>query len=51
MVDSWPRIKQQYVKKMLEVQPVNVRVLSGVELGNLKVAKTDEGTGGYALSD
>jgi hypothetical protein len=37
------------VAKMLDIQPVNVRVLEGVELATLVVVRSDEGTEGYSL--
>jgi hypothetical protein len=37
------------VAKMLDIQPVNVRVLEGVDLAGLSVVRSDEGTERYAL--
>ena len=37
------------VAKMLDMQPVNVRALEGVDLKKLKIVRSDEGTEGYVL--
>lgn len=35
--------------KNMALQPVNVRVLDGVDLKLLKIERTDDGTEGYVL--
>jgi hypothetical protein len=37
------------VAKMLDIQPVNVRALEGVDLKELEIVRSDEGTEGYSL--
>lgn len=49
VVRSWPQARRDMVAKMLDIQPVNVRVLEGVELATLVVVRSDEGTEGYSL--
>jgi hypothetical protein len=49
LVHGWPQQRQEMVAKMLDIQPINVRVLEGMELAALTVVRTDEGTEGYTL--
>jgi hypothetical protein len=49
VVAGWPQARQDMVAKMLDIQPVNVRVLEGVDLAGLSVVRSDEGTEGYIL--
>jgi len=51
VVDRLPEAKREFVKKQLEVQPVNLRVMEGVEWSDLVINSTDEGTEGYVLAD
>ena len=41
---------QTYHKNM-QLQPLNVRAMEGVELFSLVIARTDEGTDGYVLDE
>ena len=38
-------------RKNMDIQPVNVRALDGVDLRGLEVQRSDEGTEGYDLDD
>lgn len=49
VIDELPEETQKLVKKNLDLKPVNVRVLEGVELGCLKFDRSNEGTDGYEL--
>jgi hypothetical protein len=49
VVRGWPQGRQDMVARMLDIRPVNVRVLEGVELAELEVVRCDEGTEGYVL--
>jgi hypothetical protein len=51
VVDRLPESKKEYVRKLLEIQPVNVRTLDGVEWEEIQVKREDEGTEGYELQD
>jgi hypothetical protein len=37
--------------KNMQLQPLNVRAINGVDLFNLKINRADEGTEGYKLED
>jgi hypothetical protein len=50
VVAGWPQARQDMVAKMLDIQPVNVRALEGVDLEELEIVRSDEGTEGYALA-
>ena len=50
MVDRLDEEKKEYVKKMLEIQPVNFRCLDGVEVREWEVKREDVGTGGYEVA-
>ncbi|KAL1900656.1 hypothetical protein Sste5346_002381 [Sporothrix stenoceras] len=45
--------KQELVRQNLDVMPVNVRILDGIQahLGHLKVTRSDEGTDGYVIGE
>lgn len=47
VVDRLPEDKKEFVRKNLDLQPVNVRVLNGVDLGTLDIKRSDNGTDGY----
>lgn len=47
IVDKLPEAKREFVRKNLQIQPVNIRVLEGVEWEDLKIERSDEGTDGY----
>ncbi|OHF02895.1 glutathione-dependent formaldehyde-activating enzyme [Colletotrichum orchidophilum] len=46
-----PEAKQEFVRKQLEVQPLNVRVLEGFEWGTVDIEWSNDGTEGYSVSD
>ncbi|GLA76982.1 hypothetical protein AtubIFM55763_008860 [Aspergillus tubingensis] len=46
VVDNLPLEKQEIVKQKLVIVPIRVAVLDGVELADLKIERTDEGTEG-----
>ncbi|CCF33092.1 hypothetical protein CH063_05349 [Colletotrichum higginsianum] len=46
-----PEAKQDFVRKQLEVQPLNIRVLDGVEWDRVDIKWKNEGTEGYVLED
>ncbi|KAB5582894.1 hypothetical protein GE09DRAFT_1278227 [Coniochaeta sp. 2T2.1] len=48
VVDQLPDGRREMVRKKLDVKPVNVMVLEGVDLSLMEVERTDEGTEGYA---
>ena len=43
--------KQEMVKKQLEIQPVNLRALDGIEWSDLTIQTSDEGQEGYSVED
>ncbi|SMQ51059.1 unnamed protein product [Zymoseptoria tritici ST99CH_3D1] len=47
IIECMPEDRQQAVRQMLDIQPVNVRVLDNFVLSNHNVAREDEGTEGY----
>ncbi|KAF4871689.1 Centromere protein V [Colletotrichum siamense] len=51
IVDRLPDAKKEFVRKQLEIQPLNVRVLNEVDWEELEIKWANEGTEGYALSD
>ncbi|KAF0331916.1 glutathione-dependent formaldehyde-activating gfa [Colletotrichum asianum] len=51
IVDRLPEAKKEFVRKQLEIQPLNVRVLNEVDWEELDIKWANEGTEGYALSD
>ncbi|KAK1657555.1 glutathione-dependent formaldehyde-activating enzyme [Colletotrichum godetiae] len=51
LVAKLPAARQEFVQKQLEVQPLNVRVLGGIEWHNVNVTWSNDGTEGYGLSD
>ena len=48
-VEAMPQKAKDMVERTLQLQPLNVRVLDGVEWGRIQVHKCDEGTEGYAI--
>lgn len=48
-VEAMPQKAKDMVEHTLQLQPLNVRVLDGVEWGRIQVNKCDEGTEGYAI--
>ncbi|EPE10835.1 glutathione-dependent formaldehyde-activating enzyme [Ophiostoma piceae UAMH 11346] len=50
VIDRLPEEKKEMIRKNLDMAPVNVRVLDGIQLDGLTVARTDEGTDGYEKS-
>jgi hypothetical protein len=50
-VDRLSEEKKGFVRKQLDIQAVNVRMLEGVEWDEIDVKREDEGTGGYSLPD
>lgn len=51
IVDRLPEAKKEFVRKQLEIQPLNVRVLNEVDWEGLDIKWANEGTEGYALPD
>ncbi|KAF6810122.1 glutathione-dependent formaldehyde-activating gfa [Colletotrichum sojae] len=51
MVARLPEAKQEFVRKQLEIQPLNVRILDGVEWDKIDINWSNEGTEGYSLQD
>jgi hypothetical protein len=45
-----PQARRQAVVKMLDIQPLNVRVFDDFVLRDHDVNRSDEGTGGYEAS-
>jgi hypothetical protein len=44
-----PESRRQAVQKMLDMQPINVRVLDGFDLDRCEIKREDEGTNGYEI--
>lgn len=51
LVESWPEARQAIVREKLDIRPLNLRALDGVEWDRLTVNRTDEGTEGYILEE
>ncbi|KAJ0309427.1 hypothetical protein COL5a_001598 [Colletotrichum fioriniae] len=51
LVAKLPEAKQEFVRKQLEVQPLNVRVLEGLEWDSVNIEWSNDGTEGYAVSE
>ncbi|KAH0441256.1 glutathione-dependent formaldehyde-activating gfa [Colletotrichum camelliae] len=51
IIERLPEAKKEFVRKQLEIQPLNVRVLNDVDWNGLGIKWANEGTEGYALSD
>ncbi|PYH87629.1 hypothetical protein BO71DRAFT_393121 [Aspergillus ellipticus CBS 707.79] len=49
VVEKLPPATQEMVRKNLEIFPVRVAVLDGVDWDSLVVKRSDEGTGGYGV--
>lgn len=47
VIDRLPEERKAMVAKNLDLKPVNVRALDGVDLSLLKIVRSDEGTEGY----
>ncbi|KAK2030022.1 glutathione-dependent formaldehyde-activating enzyme [Colletotrichum zoysiae] len=46
-----PEAKQEFVRKQLETQPLNIRVLDGVEWDRINIKWSNDGTAGYELPE
>ncbi|WYZ44982.1 hypothetical protein EsH8_VIII_000298 [Colletotrichum jinshuiense] len=46
-----PEAKQDFVRKQLEIQPLNIRVLDGVDWDRIDIKWSNEGTEGYKLGE
>ncbi|KAL0944722.1 glutathione-dependent formaldehyde-activating gfa [Colletotrichum truncatum] len=51
IIDRLPDEKKKFVRRQLEIQPVNVGVLEDVEWDKLNLQWANEGTEGYVLQD
>ena len=51
VVNNLPGEKKEVVRKMLEIQPINVRALEKLVWTDIKVLRSDEGAEGYVLDD
>lgn len=51
VIQGLPEEKKEFVKKMLGIQPVNIRALDNVDWTDIKVLRSDEGAEGYVLDD
>jgi hypothetical protein len=49
LVATWPEARQQMVQRKLQVHPLNVRMLDGVEWDKINIQRSDEGTEGYVI--
>lgn len=49
LVATWSEARQAMVARKLNINPLNVRALEGVEWDTIKVNRTDEGTEGYVV--
>ncbi|KAM0809093.1 putative Mss4-like protein [Seiridium cardinale] len=49
LVATWPEARQAMVARKLDIKPLNVRALEGVEWDQLQVQRSDEGTEGYVV--
>ncbi|OLN87507.1 hypothetical protein CCHL11_06156 [Colletotrichum chlorophyti] len=50
LIARLPKAKQEFVRKQLEIQPLNIRVLDDVEWDEIDIKWSNEGTEGYAVS-
>lgn len=50
VLDGWPEARKVAVGKYLEICPVRVRVLDGVDVDSLTVERSYEGTEGYEVA-
>ncbi|WDK21229.1 glutathione-dependent formaldehyde-activating enzyme [Colletotrichum graminicola] len=51
VINRLPETKQEFVRRQLEIQPLNIRVLDGVEWDRINIKWSNEGTAGYVLSE
>lgn len=49
IVETWPEERKALLAKKLNMCPINVRILNGVEWDALNISNTDEGTEGYSV--
>ncbi|KAK6084989.1 glutathione-dependent formaldehyde-activating enzyme [Seiridium cupressi] len=49
LVATWPEARQAMVARKLNIKPLNVRALEGVDWDQLQVQRSDEGTEGYVV--
>lgn len=49
VVATWPEARQAMVARKLNIKPLNVRALEGVEWDHIKIERSDEGTEGYVI--
>lgn len=49
VIDRLPPDRLAFVQKQLDIQPVNVRCLDGVNVAELAITRSDEGTDGYVI--
>ncbi|KAK1984765.1 glutathione-dependent formaldehyde-activating enzyme [Colletotrichum cereale] len=50
IVARLPEARQEFVRRQLEIQPVNIRVLDGVEWDRINITWSNDGVVGYVLS-
>ncbi|KAK1496635.1 glutathione-dependent formaldehyde-activating enzyme [Colletotrichum tamarilloi] len=51
LVAKLPEARQEFVRKQLEIQPLNVRVLEGLEWDSVNIEWSNDGTEGYVVSE
>ncbi|KAK1460509.1 glutathione-dependent formaldehyde-activating enzyme [Colletotrichum cuscutae] len=51
LVAKLPETRQEFVRKQLEIQPLNVRVLQGLEWDSVNIEWSNDGTEGYVVSE
>ncbi len=49
VVDAWPEARQEMYRRKMDVLPLNIRALDGVEWDELEIQRSDEGTDGYDI--
>lgn len=47
VVDTMSDEKKAYVKKMLDLKPLNIRIFDHIDMQGLKIERCDEGQVGY----
>ena len=47
VIDRLPEERREMIRKNLDLKPVNIRVLEGIELEHLNIERSEEGTDGY----
>jgi hypothetical protein len=49
LMETWPEARQEMVREMWDVLPLNLRALDGGDVDLFQIERSDEGTEGYVL--